>query len=58
MAEQEEQTHEITACFSGGPGPRYYMPFMSCSCGWTSDRQDSFEECGALLDEHLTEAGA
>lgn len=58
MSDDENDTHEITACYSGGPGVRYYMPFMSCSCGWRSERQDTFEECGALLDEHLAEVKA
>jgi hypothetical protein len=54
----EPQEHAVEACYSGGPGVRYYMPCMLCSCGWTSGRCDTFEEAGALLDEHLEEVKA
>jgi hypothetical protein len=54
----EDEVHEVAALYAGGPGVRYYMPVMSCSCGWSSERCDSFEEAGAELDEHLAKVKA
>lgn len=56
MADEEEQpTHEFDFCFLGGPGELYYQPCVSCSCGWRSGRVETFEEAGAMLDQHLIE---
>jgi hypothetical protein len=41
------------ACFSGGPGEPYYQPEMTCLCGFTTGRVESFEEAGRLIDEHF-----
>ena len=53
--EDYEQEHAIEAYYSGGPGEPYYQPVMSCSCGWSSRRQESWEETGRLMDEHIKE---
>lgn len=52
--EIEEQDHgPETVCYSGGPGPRYYLPTIECMCGWGSGRCQSWEEAGELFDRHL-----
>lgn len=53
MGDEEGAEHEFEFCFLGGLGEPYYQPFVSCSCGWKSGRVETFEEAGAMLDEHL-----
>lgn len=46
------KTHEISACYSGGPGEPYYRPVLQCSCGFSTGRQDAWEDAGRVFDEH------
>lgn len=51
---EKEVEHGIaSACYSGGPGEPYYQPMLSCPCGFTTGRCESWQEAGELLDEHL-----
>lgn len=43
------------AMYSGGPGEPYYQPIIICLCGWSSERQSSWQFVGELFDEHLAE---
>ena len=53
MSEPEEEEHEMEACYAGGHGDPYYQPHISCSCRKFSAREETWEEVGALYDEHL-----
>ena len=43
------------AGYGGGSGEPYYQPVMQCLCGYSTGRQESWEDCGRMFDEHLTE---
>jgi len=54
--EEPESEHGIeAACYAGGPGVPYYQPVMICTCGFTTDRCDNWEEAGMFFDHHLAE---
>lgn len=46
-----QQEHEIDAFFSSDGNQ--YKPVLSCSCGFSSGRCDTWEQAGAQLDEHI-----
>jgi hypothetical protein len=41
------------ACYRSGPGDLNYRPTMTCMCGWTTGRCDSWEDAGRALDAHF-----
>ena len=52
--EATETEHGVeSACYSGGPGEPYYQPVMYCLCGFSTERQPSWEDAGREFDEHL-----
>jgi hypothetical protein len=47
--------HGPQAFYAGGPGEPYYQPSILCLCNWSTGREQTWEECGRLFDEHLSE---
>lgn len=56
MAEGDDN-HGIAAAYYSSDGVRY-RPVMECSCGFHTGRDSiSWEEAGAVFDEHLSDVG-
>jgi hypothetical protein len=52
---KSDELHEISCCYSGGPGEPYYQAVMSCSCGFRTERCLTWQEAGEEMDAHIEE---
>ena len=50
MSDEEEQ-HEVFACYSLSPVWRIHVPHLRCSCGFSATER-TWEEAGAGFDVH------
>ena len=53
----DEVIHGVEACYAGGPGDPYYQPVLSCLCGFSTGRCESWEDAGIAMDDHREEIG-
>lgn len=53
--QKNDELHEISCCYSGGPGEPYYQPVMVCSCGFCTARSANWADAGSEMDNHIEE---
>lgn len=56
MTIEDEEGHEVEACYSMCPVAQRHVPCLLCSCGFSA-RESTWEEVGVEFDRHLEDEG-